>query len=84
MDDYVNYMFKWDIKNIRYFPAFVDENYINKIIWQTKKGEITDIKFYNAEHFITIPNYEFSVETPHIFLLQKHDTSIKNSKKNVE
>lgn len=84
MDDYVNYMFKWDIKNIRYFPIFVDENYINKIIWQTKKGEITDIKFYDAEHFITIPNYEFSVETPHIFLLQKYDTSIKNSKKNVE
>lgn len=84
MDDYVNYMFKWDIKNIRYFPKFVDENYINKIIWQTKQGEIQDIKFYNDEHFIAVPDYEYSVETPHIFLLQKYDTSIKNSKKNVQ
>lgn len=84
MDDYVNDMFKYDLKINRYLPKFVDENYINRIIWGTKKGEITDISFYDCEHFIIIPDYEFSVETPHIFLLQKYDTSIKNSKKFID
>lgn len=84
MDKYVNAMVKYDLRAVRYLPKFVDENYINKIIWQTKKGETNDIKFYVGEHFIQIPDYEFYVPTEHIFLVQKYDNSIKNSKKSAE
>lgn len=84
MDKYVNDKLKYDLRIIRYLPAFVDENYINRIIWETKKGMCKDLHFYCAEHFITIPESNFIVDTPHIFLLQKYDTSIKNSKKDVQ
>lgn len=81
MDDYVNAMFKYDLKAVRYLPKFVDENYIDKVIWQTNVGEVTDIKFFIDEHLVMIPGYNFNVEAPHLILLQKYDTSIKNSKK---
>lgn len=81
MDDYVNAMFKYDLKAVRYLPKFVDENYIDKVVWQTSVGEVNDIKFYIDEHLISIPGYNFNVPTPHIFLLQKYDTSLKNDKK---
>ena len=66
---------------LRYFPRFVDENYINKILWDYKKGNLSGIDFYTSEHLITLPNIEFSVDSPHVFLVQKYDNSLKSSKK---
>lgn len=83
MGEYVNVMFKYDLRIIRYLPKFVDENYINRLIFDVDTGIVKDLKFYVDEHLVIIPGYEYSVPTPNIFLMQKYDTSIKNSKKNV-
>lgn len=80
----VNDMAKYDLWKLRYFPMFVDENYINKILWLYKKGEVKDIKFFTTEHLIILPGTDFAVDAPHVFLLQKYDNSLKESKKNVE
>ena len=77
----VNDMAKYDLWKLRYFPAFVDENYINKILWDYKKGNLFGIDFYTSEHLITLPGIDFSVDSPHVFLIQKYDNSIKSSKK---
>lgn len=81
MCDRINANLKQDLLLLRYIPRFVDENYINNIIWRVKTGDITDLKFYESEHLVTLPNKHFTVDTPHIFLLQKYDISIKDSKK---
>lgn len=78
----VNDMAKYDLWKLRYFPTFVDENYINKILWDYKKGNLYGIDFYTSEHLITLPGIDFSVDSPHVFLVQKYDNSIKSSKKN--
>lgn len=81
MCDMVNEKLRRDLLLPRYVPRFIDENYINNIIWLVKIGSVKDLKFYESEHLVTLPNKHFTVDTPHIFLLQKYDNSIKNSKK---
>lgn len=81
MCNYVNDMLKYDVWALRYLPRFVDENYINKLIWQTKNNEISDLSFYIDEHMVMIPGWNFNIPTPNIFLIQKYDNMIKNEKK---